>query len=303
MWSPRQRRGRRAIVALYAAVNRGALSLAHQSILAYARYRYLKIATAAVVVAIAAYVWDRPPNGRYGGTWLGYTLGTVGALLIFWLIWFGVRKRRYASNAGMVQGWLSAHCYFGTALIVIATLHAAFKFGWNVHTLAYVLMLVVIFSGFYGVYAYLRFPRVMTDNLGDDTLQMLLIRIADLDRQSRQLAMSLPDSINRLVLASAQGTRIGGPWFQQLRGRDPNCPTTAASNGVQIIGRKLAGEQAKTNHQLYTLLLKKQELVARARRDVQLKSWLDVWLYIHVPLSIALLVTLIIHIVSVFFYW
>ena len=60
--------------------------------------------------------------------------------------------------------------------------------------------------------------------------------------QARQLALSLPDSINRLVLASAQGTRIGGPWFQQLRGRDPGCPTTAASNGVQIIGRKLAGE-------------------------------------------------------------
>ena len=146
--------------------------MAHQSILAYARYRYLKIATVAVVVAIAAYAWDRPPNGRYGGTWLGYTLGTVGALLIFWLLYFGVRKRRYASNAGMVQGWLSAHCYLGTTLIVIVTLHAAFKLGWNVHTLAYVLMLVVIFSGFYGVYAYLRYPRVMTDNLADDTLQI-----------------------------------------------------------------------------------------------------------------------------------
>jgi Fe-S-cluster-containing hydrogenase component 2 len=44
--------------------------LAHQSILAYARYRYLKLATAVVVVSIAAYAWDRPPNGRYGGTWL-----------------------------------------------------------------------------------------------------------------------------------------------------------------------------------------------------------------------------------------
>ncbi len=210
--------------------------MAHQSILAYARYRYLKLATAAVIVAVVAYAWDRPPNGRYGGTWLGYTLGTVGALLILMLLYFGVRKRRYASNAGMVQGWLSAHCYFGAALIVIVTLHAAFKVGWNVHTLAYVLMLIVIFSGFYGVYAYLRFPRVMTDNLGDDTLQMLLIRIADIDRQTRQLALSLPDTINRLVLASAQGTRIGGPWWQQLRGRDPDCPTTAASNGVQIIG-------------------------------------------------------------------
>ena len=143
----------------------------------------------------------------------------------------------------------------------------------------------------------------MTDNLGDDTLQILLIRIADLDREARLLALSLPDTINRFVLASAQGTRIGGPWWQQLRGRDPQCPTSAAVDGVQIVGRKLAGEQANTNHQLYSLLLKKRELVARARRDVQLKAWLDLWLYIHVPLSIALVVTLAIHIVSVFFYW
>jgi hypothetical protein len=277
--------------------------LAHQSILAYARYRYLKLATVVLVAVVALYVWDRPPNGRYGGTWLGYTLGTIGALMILWLSWYGIRKRNYSSTAGMLQGWLSAHVYFGTVLIVIATLHAAFKVGWNVHTLAYVLMLIVIFSGFYGVYAYLRFPREMTDNLGDDTLALLLIKITDFDRQARQLSLSLPDSISRLVLESAQGTQIGGSWVQQLRGRDPYCPTTAAVAGVQVVGRKLSGEQAKTNHQLYTLLLQKQELVARARRDVQLKAWMDLWLYCHVPLSIALLVALTIHIVSVFFYW
>lgn len=277
--------------------------MAHQSILAYARYRYLKLATVVLVAVVALYVWDRPPNGRYGGTWLGYTLGTIGALMILWLSWYGIRKRNYSSTAGMLQGWLSAHVYFGTILIVIATLHMAFKVGWNVHTLAYVLMLIVIFSGFYGVYAYLRFPREMTDNLGDDTLALLLIKITDFDRQARQLSLSLPDSISRLVLESAQGTQIGGSWVQQLRGRDPYCPTTAAVDGVQVVGRKLSGEQAKTNHQLYTLLLQKQELVARARRDVQLKAWMDLWLYCHVPLSIALLVALTIHIVSVFFYW
>ena len=38
-------------------------------------------------------------------------------------------------------------------------------------------------------------------------------------------------------------------------------------------------------------------------RDVQLKAWMDLWLYCHVPMSIALLVALTIHIVSVFFYW
>lgn len=275
----------------------------HQSILAYARYRYLKLAAALTVAVIALYAWDRPPNGPYGGTWLGYGLGTFGALLIFWLLWFGVRKRQFGSTSGTLQGWLSAHVYFGTALIVIATLHAAFKFGWNVHTLAYALMLGVIFSGFFGVYAYLRYPRIMTDNLGEDTLELLLIKIADLDKQARRLSLSLPDSISALVLASAQGTTIGGSWWRQLRGSAPGCPTEAAVIGVQNIGRKLIGEQAKTNHQLYTLLLKKRELVARARGDVKLKAWLDIWLYVHVPLSIALFAALTAHIISVFFYW
>ena len=39
-------------------------------------------------------------------------------------------------------------------------------------------------------------------------------------------------------------------------------------------------------------MVKKQELVTRARRAVKLKARIDVWLYIHVPLTIALLATL-----------
>jgi hypothetical protein len=33
------------------------------------------------------------------------------------------------------------------------------------------------------------------------------------------------------------------------------------------------------------------------------KAVLDLWLYIHVPLSVALLAALTIHVVSVFLYW
>jgi len=79
----------------------------HQSILGYAGFRWLKISGALVTVAIAAYVWHSPSNGPGGGTWLGYTLGTIAALLILWLTWFGVRKRRYRADAGLLLGWLS----------------------------------------------------------------------------------------------------------------------------------------------------------------------------------------------------
>ena len=72
-------------------------------------------------------------------------LGAVGALLIVWLTWLGVRKRSYSSTLGSVQGWTSAHVYLGTACLIIASLHSALQFGWNVHTLSYILMCVVIF--------------------------------------------------------------------------------------------------------------------------------------------------------------
>ena len=118
--------------------------------------------------------------------------------------------------------------YLGTSLIVIATLHTGFQVGVNVHSLAYVLMLVVILSGFYGVYIYARVPREMTDNLGEETQSSLLLKIADLDKQARQLALELPDSINQAVLSAAQETRIGGSWRRQLSGTDPGCATAAA---------------------------------------------------------------------------
>jgi len=119
----------------------------HESILAFRKRRYLWLALGISLLAIVAYLLNDPQEPPNGGTVLGYTLGTIGALLILWLTWFGVRKRRYSSTRGTVQGWLSAHVYLGVALLVIVLLHAGFQFGVNVHTLAFVLMVLVIASG------------------------------------------------------------------------------------------------------------------------------------------------------------
>ncbi len=78
----------------------------HQSLLAYGRYLYFKVALAVVAAVVIAYLWDKPPGGRNGGTVLGYTLGTIGALLILWLLWFGIRKRRYETGKVQLLAWL-----------------------------------------------------------------------------------------------------------------------------------------------------------------------------------------------------
>ena len=274
----------------------------HRTILEYRDYRYLKLAALIVVAIIFAYGWYSYPLGHYGGTPLGYTLGTIGALLIFWLMWLGIQKRRYRTT-GNVKGWLSAHIYLGTSLIVIATLHAGFQVGWNVHTLAYVLMMIVIVSGFYGVYAYLRFPSLMTENLAEDTLESLTLKIADIDREARRLALGMSDEVNQAVLASIQQTRIGGGVYAQLRERVSSCPTTSAVKLIKTGGGTVKGDAARKHQDLYSMMLRKERLVGRARTDIRYKAIMDIWLFFHVPLSVALLAALVAHIVAVFFYW
>lgn len=277
----------------------------HESILTYKRYLYLRLAVLVVLVAVILYivqdlVWwhPGPPNG---GTWLGYGLGTLGALLILWLMWFGVRKRRYTKRVRL-EDWLSAHVYLGMALIFVATLHTGFQFGWNVHTLAYVLMMLVILSGFFGLYAYVRYPAEMTQNRRGLTLRDLMLQIAELDAEMREVAMGLGDETNQVVLKASQETRIGGGFVRQLSGRDPKCPTRAALHKVEALAEQDAGG-AQGMRRLLAMLTRKDELLQRARRDVQLKGLMDVWLYFHVPLTFGLIAALIAHVVSVFFYW
>jgi len=281
----------------------GHWGMQRSTFLEYGNYRYLKISALLAALAILAYGFTRPATGHYGGTWLGYTLGSAGALIIFFLLWFGVRKRQYRSSAISLKSWLSAHVYLGVLLIVVVTLHTGFEIGWNIHSLAYMLMLLVIFSGFYGVYAYLRFPRLMTEKMGEDTLENLFLKIADVDTQSREMALQLPDAINQAVLNASQKARIGGGFLEQLSGRQKDCPVALALEKIQTVGAELKGEHAKINRELYFQMLKKQTLLDRARADVMFRARMEVWLYFHIPLSIALLAALLAHIVSVFFYW
>ena len=282
----------------------------NQSILAFKRARYLKITLGLCALAIGLYFWHEPPLvyvKPYGGTWLGYTLGTIAALLIVWLMLLGVRKRRYRTDMGSVQGWTSAHVYLGTGLIIIATLHSAFEFGWNIHTLAYVLMMAVIFSGFFGVYAYLRFPELMTGNMAGETLETMLLKIGDLDRKCRRLALDLPDEINTVVMKSTRSTlrelAAGGTFRSQIKGVNAACPTRTACDALMQVGIHLTPEQAKINGQLLSEMTRKSTLIDRVRRDMRFKALMRVWLYFHVPLSFALLAALIAHILSVFYYW
>jgi hypothetical protein len=292
----------------------------HESILSYRRQRYLWVASGLAALCAIAYAWHEPAEPPNGGTWLGYTLGTIGAGLILWLIAFGIRKRSYRSAAGTVQGWLSAHVYLGLALLVVVTLHTGFQFGWNIHTLAYALMVVVIASGALGTVLYLRYPARMNALRTGANRGQWLAEVNDLDQKSLRLASRLPPEFAETVASTRDRTVLGGSALALLTGADRSrvlLPGTGGATAVvpnpdqqatlAWLGDRLArstdGEQGARIQDLLTLQVARRATLARLRDDLRLQAWVEVWLFVHVPVTFALLATLIAHVLAVFLYW
>ncbi len=275
----------------------------HEGFLQHGGYRWLWIALALCAVSIAAYLMiDAEPRPR-GGTIYGYTLGTIGALLIGWLSLFGIRKRAITTGVYSLKAWLSAHVYLGVSLLVIGTLHAGFHFGWNVHTLAYALMVFVIVSGMFGAAAYAVLPKELSANRGETTQRQWLETIRSLDAQLRDAAQPLDRTEADAVRLSTEQTTIGGSFLNRLSGQYPGCGNSRAISEISRLGRGGTSPHAAALDLVDSLLKRKQATLDQARRHIRLRTILEMWLYIHVPVTFALLAALTAHIVSVFFYW
>src|SRR5437773_217195 len=119
------------------------------SLLTYGGKRYLWIGLIAGITLLLSYYYyynarQLPPSGS---TPMGLAYGWIGFIAILLLMFLGIRKRWHASHLGTVQGWTSSHVYLGLLTLLVIPMHAGFRFGWDVHTLAFVLLVIVVLSG------------------------------------------------------------------------------------------------------------------------------------------------------------
>jgi len=275
----------------------------HDGFLRHANFRWLKIATIICLVSIASYLLIDITPRHNGGSWYGYTMGTIGVGLILWLTLLGLRKRAMTRGRWSLKAWTSAHVYLGLSLIVIGTLHTGFQLGWNVHTLAYVLMMLVILSGLFGIIVYATLPSALSNNRAEMTQVQMLEAIRAIDRQLHEAAQPLPQEQASLVRQSLNDDPFGGSLIARLSGRHPRCATAAAQASLRYWTADHPDTGKEPLEKIDALLERKQAMLARLRRHLRLRALLEIWLYVHVPATFALLAALTAHIVSVFFYW
>ncbi|MEM0922581.1 MAG: hypothetical protein AAGI13_06010 [Pseudomonadota bacterium] len=285
----------------------------HQGFLANRSWPIL--ASLLCLSAAAVWVLYAPDGRREGSTVVGYALGGLSAFIVLWLSWLGVMKRRFASSSVRRRNKVSAHIWLGLSLIVLVGLHSGFVFDYSIHTLAYLLLIIVVFSGIFGIWCYGSVPRLMNANVASCILEkrradisdveQLELDISEIDQRIERALQFLPDAFRAPVRQSLERTRIGGGLFSILMGSSRGCATSRALDKVRALaeGPSGDGEHRARIPDLIEDLTRKAEVAACLRRDTRYRALLTLWLWLHVPLTLALIVTVAAHIMLVFFYW
>jgi hypothetical protein len=269
-----------------------------ENIINYLDFRWFKFNLIFFGLLLGFYFLDDPLAGRDGATFVGYTYGVVATLGIILLMYLGIRKRAYASNLGILKGWVSAHIWIGLFLVLIVPLHSGFQFGTNVHSLAYGFMLATILSGVWGTYYYLQYPSEILSNRGGDSLKDLLTNIRTIESDLQQLEkggsnqfLSLISSLNPPI-----ETRFSRVIFASKR------PQLISNQKIQELILELSTEEQEVCLKALGRGKEKIRLMNQFYGEIGAHYRLKIWLFFHLPLSFGLLITLGIHIFSVFYY-
>lgn len=263
--------------------------------------RWRWIALVLLAAAAGAFLWERT-SGRFqhGGSPLGIVLGAAAAALVVWLLLFAVRKRAYKSTLGTLEGWLHAHVWLGLLCAVLVLLHSGFRFEDKVAVSAYLVLLAVVATGVLGAFLYQSLPRRLTGVESNLTAEEISTDLNRMAASMARLASGRSADFQRIhaALAAESAPRRMAGW--RLLFSRPKA-SVGGRGWEALLGRVEVAEREDLRR-LLVLARQHKELHQRLAVQQRYRNLLDAWLYLHVPLSLALLVLLAAHVVAAF-YW
>ena len=274
------------------------------TLLTYGSKRYLWGAVIGTVALLLSYSYYARTTIPSGSTVWGLVYGWIGLIAILVLMFLGIRKRWYFSHLGTLQGWTSAHVYLVLLTLLIIPLHAGFQFGWNVHTLAYVLLVVVVLSGIVGLLIYLTVPVILTTHESGMLPDMLGAEIDQILKEMKQLAADKPGIFQHLYQEEARRCRElkSQGWRILFTRVDPGAILAQRTRDLHEQLADIPATDQEGFSRFAGMVLRRTELEAYLAGQMRLKNGLQAWLYVHVPVSIAMVAAVGIHLLVVLYY-
>jgi hypothetical protein len=231
-------------------------------------------------------------------TW-GIAYGTAAALMMTGAALWGIRRRTMSFAPGRSQAWVQFHVYGGTIFLILVLMHTGFRLPTG--TLAWWLFacaLWVFLTGIGGVFLQKTIPRILTSGLSMEVhSERIPELIEELRQRSETLVAGCTDSIQdfyRQKLAPA----FAGPRPKWIYFLDITGGIHSSLKQFDYLKRFLSVEEKDKLNVLQSYYKAKLEIDAH----FTLQRILRVWLYLHVPVSIVLLLLVGLHLFSVFYF-
>jgi len=271
------------------------------------------------------------PHGPRGGSPLGLTFGIIGFGFMIYAGLLGARKQVPVWRLGRAQTWMRGHLWLGLLALPLILFHAGFHFGGTLTTILLWLLIITVASGVFGAILQHYVPRLILERVPLETIYDEIDRIRTQLREEAEgfmedLCGNVPEAVE--VAATEEAIRAGG--FTALRPSrtgtgaqyglteeevepvrsfytaellpflaNPNAPDSRLADETRAQGAfsKLRMLVPAAAHPVIANLENLCDEERQLTRQVRLHRLLHVWLLVHIPLSLALLLLSVFHVV------
>jgi hypothetical protein len=293
--------------------------------------RWMVTAVAIAIASSVLYVpYARRPEAPSGGSIAGLAFGIAGFALMVYAGLLGARKKVPVWRLGRAQTWMRGHLWLGLVSFPLIVFHAGFTFGDGLTLVLMWLFVIVIVSGVWGAWLQHTLPRRMMRDVPMETIY------EQIDHVRAQLLMEADTIVGEacgklevetvVPAAHAAGTagtsseaeaaatalativRVDAEDSAPLRDfylremrtfvhrPSPGHPLADATKSASRFEKLRALVPASFHtaiRDLENICEEERQLMRQSRMHVVLHGWQ----LVHVPLSVALLVLAVIHVV------
>jgi hypothetical protein len=278
------------------------------------------LSTAAIAVVLGAlYGWlsSRTPGGLTGGSSVGLWYGIAGsALMVYAGLLAAHRRVPTWAWIGPRKLWLKGHIWLGLLSVPLILCHAGFHWGGALERVLWVVFGLTILTGVFGLLLQQFLPRAITLRVQREAPYEQIPHLCRMMRQKGDAlinevwSINAPESQASIMMSQIGiGAKVQLQEFYERQVRqflaERYQRSSALANRMQAEAafdrlRSLPGlvEVKEQVSQLASLCEERRQLAEQER----LHHWLHAWLLFHIPLSVALLVLAVAHVVAALYY-
>jgi hypothetical protein len=263
------------------------------------------LALGALAVWLHGFLGRHVSGGLRGGSAVGLWYGIVGSLLMLFAGALAAHRRLPVRRwIGSRQTWLRAHIWIGLLSVVVILCHGNYALGGPLTVALWIVLGITILSGVFGLLLQAILPRLITTHIYAEGPFEQIPHLCDLMCRDCDESIEAALGNKELTPLGAQELRNLHTRVRHFLHRDYDARSSLASpiEAEAIFAPVREHPDVKplgeTVDRLQRLCEERRQLAEQAR----LHRLLHVWLMIHIPITIALLVLGVVHaVMSV--YW